>query len=82
MEDTNSSPYKKAIFDEMWETVQNKLTDREFDILKRIYVNNDSKADVSRDFGITETRIGQIHDIAIRKLKCPTTQLRSFIEGY
>lgn len=51
--------------------IKNFVTDKEFDIICRRYINNETQESISIRYGINRERVRQIENKAIRKLRHP-----------
>ena len=56
---------------DIFKTIKPFLTEREFDIICRRYINNETLKDIASMHNIHKSRIGQIENKSIRKLRRP-----------
>ena len=54
--------------DELWDIVERYTSEREIGIIKEIFINNQTMAEVAREQGIFFDRIRQIKEKGLRKL--------------
>lgn len=60
---------RKLTFTSFWELVDNKLSSRELDVLKKHYFEDMYFEDISKDHELTRERIRQIHRDSINKIR-------------
>ncbi|MDE6470131.1 MAG: hypothetical protein K2L19_03830 [Eubacterium sp.] len=60
---------KKEYLKQVWGFVSNICNDRETEVLKKIFIDTLTESEISRDYGVSLSRIGQIKNRAFRRLR-------------